>query len=518
LTINAPAAPPAASPQAGDDLAQRTVNAAQWRLLSVVLHAGLQFAVGIALARLLPPEDFGLATLAAVIVGLAALLLDLGLGSAVVQCRPLTDRHLRVAFTLALLIGGALAALVFLAAPLGGALLRVDRLTTVLRVEAPLFLIAGIGVTARASLQRTLAFRQLMLVDAAAYGLGYALVAVTLALHGFGVWSLVFGALTQSLLANTLVVTLVRHPRTPLLSAPEARQLLHFGAGGALNGTLSHIAFHGDNLIAGRILGLHALGLYTRAFTLMMLPLSYAGSTVFSVMFPALSELRSNRERFARAYLMSVCFLTLATAPVLAGMAVAAPHLVIGLYGQSWAGAAVPLQIFCLAGLFRALVMPAGAVTHASGNVYAEMRRQAVYAVWVLLGSLIGTRWGVTGVAVGVTTAILFKYGAMAHLSLRISGSRWPEFLAAQAPGAVVAAFVALVALTVRWALEATGSGSLTILLGVAASCALALPVGIRLLPARIRPVALFDRLEHSARPLPARLRWPLIWAMRPGG
>jgi PST family polysaccharide transporter len=456
--------------------------------------------------------------LGTVVVGLASLVLDLGLGSAVVQVRPLTDRHLRVSVTLAILLGGLLAIVVFLGAPLVAGLLQVERLAPVLRVESLLFLIAGFGVTARAKLQRELAFRRLLLVDAGSYGIGFALVGIPLALLGFGVWSLVTAAVVQALFANGLAVALGRHPWRPLLSPAEAKQLLHFGTGGALNGAINHIAFHGDNLIAGRLLGLQPLGLYARAFTLMMMPLSLAGSTVFSVMFPALSELRDDRERFARAYLMSVALLTLCTAPVLAGMGIAAPHLVISVYGEPWAGAAAPLQVFCVAGLFRALVMPAGAVTHASGQVYAEVRRQMVYAIWVLAGSALGSVWGITGVALGVASAILYKYVAMARLSIAICGTTWSAFLMAQVPGLTVAVFVALIAGLTRSALELSGAGSLTVLLGVLGACALAAPLGVRLLPGPMRPLGLFVRLDQSSAPLPAALRLPLQWAIRARG
>jgi O-antigen/teichoic acid export membrane protein len=507
--------PPHIEDGGADNVADRAVGAGQWRAASSALQAALQFAITVALARLLPPQDFGLAALGAVIVGLATGLLDLGLGAALVQLQPLTERYIRASFTFAVLIGAALSLVVFAAAPWMGLLLRNDMLPLVLRVEAPLFLLAGLGVTARALLQRRLAFRQIGLIELASYVMGYALTALVLALMGYGVWSLVAGAVVQSVMANLLVLRTVRHTLRPLRPGPEVAHLLRFGSGGTLNSAFGQLALYGDNLVVGRYLGTQALGLYARAFSLMILPVGQVGYTIFSVLFPALSKLRDDRQRFANAYLMSVALITLIIAPIMAGMVVAAPHLISGLYGPAWAAAATPLQIFCAVGLFRVVVLPAGAVNLAAGQVYAELRRQVVYAICVIVGAIVGAEWGVTGVALAVAMAILYKYVAMIGLSLRLSQTRWGEFLRAQGPGVFLAGLVGMGSLLVRWLMEAAGASHLLTFVAIAAACAAIVPLGLRFLPSGLRPVNLFDRVLRSSVPLPARLRVPLLWALR---
>src|SRR5438105_9102303 len=95
---------------AAESLTDRTTRAAEWRLAGAAVGAGSQFAIGVLLARLLPPADFGVMALAFVVLGLARPLGDLGLGGAVVQRRELTDRHVRTAFTSSVLLGLAVAA------------------------------------------------------------------------------------------------------------------------------------------------------------------------------------------------------------------------------------------------------------------------------------------------------------------------------------------------------------------------------------------------------------------------
>src|SRR5690606_37376533 len=110
------------------------------------------------------------------------------------------------------------------------------------------------------------------------YGIGYGVVAVALALLDFGVWSLVAGSLVQGVVACAVALALARHPVRPLLDRAEVRDLFDFGLGVILNRLVTYAAYNGDNLVVGRWLGTAALGLYGRAFQLVMFPLSHVGA------------------------------------------------------------------------------------------------------------------------------------------------------------------------------------------------------------------------------------------------
>ena len=512
-------APPPSDPS-GDGLAQRTIDAGQWRLASSGVRVVLQFGVGVLLARLLPPADFGLAALAFIVISFAETIVDLGLGPAIVQREDLTERHVRVSFTLSMLVGCAFAAALALGAPLFGVLLRNEALPEILRWEAILFVFAGIAATGRAVIERKLDFRGVFLVDFSSYLLGYAVVAVTMALMGFGVWSLVCGSILQAAVAAGVTLVLARHPMRPLVAWEEFRELSHFGVGVILNTVVTHGAYNGDNLVVGRWLGSHALGLYSRAFQLMQLPLSQVGDITWNVLFSAYSRLQSDPARATRAYLKGIQMNALVVAPIMAGMVVAGPHLVVGLFGPQWAGSALPLQILCAIGLLRSVYGATGALAHALGAVYAEFRRQAMYAVLLIAAALAGTRWGIAGVAAGVAVSVVFMYLAMAQLGVRLTGCRWVQFFRAQLPGVVLGGIVASVALAVRFALEARGASSGIILLAVIVACAAALPVGLYLLPAAVRPIDLFRTLSPSVARLPASVQpfFRLVMRLPPGG
>jgi PST family polysaccharide transporter len=479
------------------------------------LQAIVQFATGVVLARLLPPEDFGLAALALVVVGFVQMLAEMGLSSAVVHQRPLTERHVRVAFTLSVTLATVLTVALFGLAPYAATVFRHPLLPAVLRAESPLFILMMVGMTARALLRRALDFRRLFLIEAGSFVGGYVLVAVTLALLGFGVWSLVLGVLAQWSLAAALSLALAPHRVRPLLAVQEGRQLLGYGLAATLNAVVSHAARSADSIVIGRWLGASALGLYTRALHVITIPLSFLGNALAGVLFPAMSEIRGDARRFRTAYFLGIQVTTMLAAPLCAGLVVAAPHLIVSLYGEEWRGAILPLQVIATAGLFRAVYHVAGAVTFASGKVMAEARRQMGFTVLVVVGGVIGASWGIGGVAVGVAVGMFFMYLTMAQLSLRIVGGAWRDFLTAHLPGVALGLEVGTIAFAVRWTLERGEVGSPGILMAIIVACTATLPLGVYFLPARLRPTDLFTRFDAPISRLPASVRVTLSRVLR---
>jgi PST family polysaccharide transporter len=278
---------------------------------------------------------------------------------------------------------------------------------------------------------------------------------------------------------------------------------------------VSYIALTTDSFVVGRWLGASALGLYTRALQLVWVPLWYLANITSGVLFPAMSEILNDAQRFRRAYLFGVQITVLIAGPLCAGMLVAAPHLITGLYGKQWSGAILPLQVLAAAGLFRAVYRLGGSVTYASGNVMAELWRQVGLSLIVAVGGAIGTVWGILGVSIAVAVATLFMYFAMAHLSLRIVGGQWRQFFEAHLAGLLLTVEVAAVAFAVRLSLERAGVGSIWIVIATITACTAWLPVGTYLLPRALRPTALFSRFNVPISQLPTPIRVPLVRILR---
>jgi PST family polysaccharide transporter len=439
----------AGRPTTADPLYERTVSAFSWRFVSESLKFVLQLTVMVILARLVSVDQFGLLALAMVVTNLVIRISEIGIYYAVVQRKDLTDTHIRVAFTLSTLFGLFFMAVVYLTAPLAATLLRNDEVTPILRLMSVIFLLMNLGSTAMGLLQKKLDYRNLLVAELCSYGIGYALVSVALALLGYGVWALAWASVIQYLLRSALLLWLSPHPKWPSLALEETRQLLNFGVGSSLSTLANYAAINGDYFVAGRWLGATALGLYSRAYQLMTLPMMQFTSVIASVLFPVYSMIQDEDARLRRAYLNSVSLSAIIVTPTLAMLAIAAPEIMVGIFGKEWAGAAAPMTILCAGGSLNAAYTLGDSLARAKGAVYAKFRRHAIYAVCVFTGSYIGARWNIVGVALGVVVATIVMYLLMAQLSNRLVGASWKEYLLCQLPGAILAASVVAVALPI---------------------------------------------------------------------
>jgi PST family polysaccharide transporter len=303
-------------------------------------------------------------------------------------------------------------------------------------------------------LRRRLDYRLPFFIAIVSYVGGYATVAIGLAVAGFGVWSLVYASLTQSVLSLVAHLVLAPHPLRPSFDRAALAPLLHFGVGTSMSEWMNYIARNGDNFVVGRMLGVESLGLYARAYSLMSLPFTYTTSVMSAVLFPSLSRLQDDQPRLQRAHLLMSRLTAAMSAPMMGTMAVAAAPLILTLYGPRWAGVIAPFQVLCAFGYFRALYHVAGVVAQSAGRVYAELRNQMFYALMVVAGAAIGAVWGVAGVAFGCGLAILFMYVASGHLAARATATTWPMYLRFQLTPVVFGASTAAIALLLRSALE----------------------------------------------------------------
>jgi PST family polysaccharide transporter len=466
-------------------LAERAMTALAWRFNAKWITLALRLVVLVALARLVSVEAFGLINQALIVVGLAALVSEIGMGPALIQRPQLTDAHIRVAFAVSLLCGLVLMAVLWSSAPLAAAAYGSPDLVPVLQLLSLTCFFSALGTTASSLLQRRLAFRRLFAVEFTSYLIGYGAVGVTLAACGYGVWALVWGPITETLVRAVLLYTACPHPVRPSLARTEAGQLFHFGAGMTLSRFANYAALSGDNFIVGRQLGTEALGLYGRAYQLMTLPMSEISEAVGTVLFPAFAEIQSEPERLRRASLAAVFLSALVVFPMLATLGIAAPELVVGVFGAQWEGTVLPLQVLCIGGVFRTIYSLGDSVARARGAVYAQSWRKAVYACCVVVGSLIGSSWGITGVAVAVVGALGITYILMAHLQLRLTGAGWRAFFWAQVPGLVLASAVTGLILPLTTLMRATELPQLAILaLTLLSSLVAAISAGL-LLPKR---------------------------------
>jgi PST family polysaccharide transporter len=411
-----------------------------------------------ALGRLLTPAEFGLMSAATVVIALSQIVSRIGVGPAIIQRRELEPTHIRVAVTLSCGLGLLLGAIVYLAAPAIAAFYRMPDLAPVLRVVAFLFPLDGLNTVGKSLLSRDLHFRRWVTLDVGSYLAGYAVVGVLLAWWGYGVWALVIANLAQVSLRTVAMYLVTRHSLRPSFDGQAARELLGFGFGLSLAQIGAVISQQGDNFVVGRWLGPAALGVYGRAYTLMVMPATAFGKIVNRVLFPVMAQVQDDPRRLGSGYERACAVVALLTLPVSAFLWVVAPEFIPLVLGPAWGGVVTPFRLFTIGLLFRMSSRISDTCTTAAGKVYPRAVFQGVYAAMVIMGAIIGQRWGVSGVAIAVSIAMGFNWLSMAWLAGSVTGLPASRFVRAHGHGAVLAAAIGIAAAA---AAEASRAGRL---------------------------------------------------------
>jgi PST family polysaccharide transporter len=198
---------------------------------------------------------------------------------------------------------------------------------------------------------------------------------------------------------------------------------------------INYAALQADNVIVGRVLGLDALGTYSRAYQLVQMPGTYIGQALDRVIFPAMSVIQDERERLGRAALHSVALATIIVAPISAALVVFSPLVVVFVLGSQWAASAPVMQVLAIGMTFRMTYKVFDNVAKALGVLRQRVRRESAYLFFVVTFAAFGAQYGVLGVALGVVGAMAINaILAVADLARSI-GLTGRMVLAAAAPG-----------------------------------------------------------------------------------
>ena len=332
----------------------RAIRGIRWTLLAFASTRGANLLTTVVLARLLVPADFGTVAFAALIVAALTQVGTLGLAPTLVA-RPGLDRtQLSTALGLLLALNAGVAALVAAAAvPLEELIGRPADAGVLAAMAAPA-LLGGVNQFFGVTLQRELEFAKQFAAQASQVA-AVALVAISLAAAGAGVWSLVAGQAAGMLTGACLLVAFAPYRLRPRIDRAAARFLLREGRGFLLQGTSSFVEQNADYLAVGAASGARPLGLYVMAYRVGELPYDALTAPVAQATFPGFARMRERSEDVVPTFLGLLRYSAVCALPfgVLAS-GTAAP-LVAAVFGNAWTGSVELLAVLGIWGAARTL-------------------------------------------------------------------------------------------------------------------------------------------------------------------
>lgn len=422
-----------------------------WIYVGQGYGAALSFGSGVVLARLLAPDEFGVFIAVSAFTSVLLVIVQFGLGQALVQRQQLVPPLIHGAFWTVLLLALAGALIAAIAAQPLAKLFADERFAGIMLAMGGLFLFMPYTAIGLALLRRQMRYGRVVALESASATVasGAAVIAARL---GYGPYALVWGAFASMLTIACALPWLVNWlPRPTPLKA--VRPLLSYAWYAMLNGLLNSAASRVDNMLIGGLLGVGGLGIYNRAYSLARIPSDHFAESLNPLLLAGLARVQDDARQTRAIVLTGLSAIALLTLPLLGLLVILGPLAVELVYGQAWAAAGPPLQVMVAGGAFLVLSVTLRSLANARGLV-RELAGINLLVTLLTVVVVVGlARHGLLWVALGISLRELVLLLAL----LRVTGKAVPglglwQVLLAVAPALVAAGLGMLIgAATMAW-------------------------------------------------------------------
>ena len=391
------------------------LRSARWNSIGQSMAQGIRFVAVIVLASILSPEEFGLMAMALVVMGMLNLFQNMGTMAAIIQKQDLTPDLLHSVYWMNVLVGLFLAAILWLTSGVIADIFDDARLAPLLAFLALGFAVFGFGSVPQALLHRRMMFRQAAFVQIATVVV-YAVLALTLAYYGYGVWSIVIAHVVQSILTAVLFLAIAMWRPRFHFAWSDISSIFSFSANLTAFDVLNYLLFNADRFIVGRYLGAGALGIYDLANRLCGYVVRFFLPALMRVLFPAMARIADDDERLNKALLRAMAGMVLVFAPTVAGIAAISDIFIEVVFDPRWSAVTLLIPILAVRYLLELILRIVAVLYRVKGRtdllLYWGIGSGAVF----VLSYVVGLQWGIVGVAVAQSLAMC----ALTYPALRI--------------------------------------------------------------------------------------------------
>lgn len=388
------------------DLKGRSVRGGMLSLISQGAQFLLQSVSTVVLARLLTPADYGLVAMVTAVTAIAIGFADLGLTEATIQRKTLSHNQVSALFWINVGIGLLLTLITAAMAPVLAWFYREPRLVDLTLVMSLTFLLGGLRGQHTALLRRQMRFSALAIRDVTSLAIAVPL-AIVMALRGAGYWAIVVIPLVGSSVQVALSWFMVRwRPGLPRRGA-DVRSMVSFGGKVAVSYMIINWVRSADNVLIGWYWGAGPLGLYSRAYNLLMLPVNQLNTPVGGVAIPALSRVHDDPELFARYYLRVINLMMWVSAAIFGFLFVAANPVIVLTLGYKWREAAPVFQMLSISALGQVLLESTIWSFVSRGQSARLLKLLLIICPIIICGFAIGLPFGIKWVAASLSLVLV---------------------------------------------------------------------------------------------------------------
>ncbi|MGD0812274.1 MAG: lipopolysaccharide biosynthesis protein [Verrucomicrobiota bacterium] len=404
----------------------KAVNAVIWSGLERLSGQLIRFAIGVILARLLVPAEFGLIGMLGIFIGVAQVFVNCGFGEGLIQKQNATHRDECSVFYFNIAFGVFAGCLLYVAAPWIANFYRQPILTSLARLMALDVVINSFGIVQTMLLNKEIDFKTQLKVSVVSTVISGG-IAVGMALQGFGVLSLAFQALIGDVLRVILLWAWHDWRPSAAFSFSSLRELLPYGSRLFASNLLNNIFTEIYSLVIGRIYTPAALGLFTRAKQMQQLPVDNLCSIVGRVSFPIFASVQQDKTVLKRGVRKAARGLVMINFPAMIGLAVTARPLVLVLLTKKWEACVPYIQLLCVGGALYPLSLIHLNALAAQGRSDLFLRLEIIKKMFVVAAVALSFRHGVKGLLIGDIVVSIISCYLNSYYSIRLIGYSWEE-------------------------------------------------------------------------------------------
>ena len=380
------------------NLKSKVKNGLKWTFIDQILSQIIFLVFSIFLARILTPTMFGIVGMITIFSNFAILFIDLGFSAALIQKKEVSPAQYSSVFWLNIGIGFFMYVLFYISAPMISQFYNQPDLIVLIRVICLSFIITSFSSVQANLLIKELQFKKKVIINWIAMLIGY-IVAFVLAYEGYGVWALVMMTLTTAVLNSIMYWIISKWTPLFVFEWNTIKELSNYGFNFLGDSSVNYWSRNFDNFIIAKVLGSNDLGIYTRAYSLMLLPLRNVTTIVTKVMFPAFSQKQDDLQLLKKYYLNIIQYIALITFPLMIGLSLVSEEFVLLFFGNKWSAMIPILSILSGLGAIQSIISLNGLIYNSLGKVNIAFRVSIITNIVLIIAFVIGVNYGLIGVA-----------------------------------------------------------------------------------------------------------------------
>ena len=379
---------------------QKAISGIKWTTLGSVINAVMSIIQLIVLSRLLNPNDFGLMALVMVVIGFSQMFIDMGISNAIIYKQDVTINQLNSLYWLNVFIGILLFLIIVLLSPYIAGFYKEPKLQGLIFFVSITFLIQPFGQQFMILLQKNLDFENIAKSQIIAKFISFILI-ITLALYGYGVYSLVIGVIVSSTIMTVFFVYYGFNIYVPkfYFQKSDLKDFINFGLFQMGEKMIQYFNTQFDTILIGKFLGVEILGVYNIAKQLTSYPSQVINPTITSVTFPIMSKFNHDIIKLKQVYLKTINFISTINFPVYILIAILAEPIVLTVIGSKWSDAIPLIQIMSITFLISSTGNPAGSLLLSRGRADIAFYWNLALIFLIPVSIYIGSIWDAKGIA-----------------------------------------------------------------------------------------------------------------------